>query len=97
LSAIASREADYRAFNGLPAGTPVPIDAVTSSGSGLDPDISIANARDQVDRVARARGLDPTRVRQLVDRHIDPRPWGFLGEDTVNVLDLNLALDAVHS
>ena len=97
VSSVTSREADYRTFNGLPSGVPVPIDAVTASGSGVDPDISVANARDQANRVARARGLDSARVLQLVNRHIDPRPWGFLGEDTVNVLDLNLALDAMHS
>jgi K+-transporting ATPase ATPase C chain len=85
----------YRAFNGLGAGTAVPADAVTSSGSGLDPDISEANALDQAGRVATARGLSPPAVVALVRAHVDPRPWGFLGTDTVNVLDLNLALDAL--
>ena len=69
------------------------MDAVTASGSGLDPDISVANAMDQVARVARARGLSPDRVRSLVRGRISERVWGFLGERTVNVLDLNLALD----
>jgi len=92
-SAVAERAAAYRRFNRLPAGAPVPVDAVTTSGSGLDPDISEANALDQVARVAAARGLAPDRVTALVRAHVDHRPWGFLGEASVNVLDLNLALD----
>ncbi|HXZ70271.1 MAG TPA: potassium-transporting ATPase subunit C [Streptosporangiaceae bacterium] len=95
-STVPERAIAYRRFNGLPAGAPVPADAVTASGSGLDPDVSVANALDQARRVARARHLPAAQVTGLVHRYASGRQWGFLGEPTVNVLELNLALDRLR-
>jgi K+-transporting ATPase ATPase C chain len=94
LADVRRRAAAYRRENGLPAGAAVPQDAVTSSGSGLDPQISVANARAQAARGARARDLPLPDVLALVAKHTDGRSLGFLGEPGVNVLELNLALDA---
>jgi K+-transporting ATPase ATPase C chain len=93
---VKSRVAAYRKLNGLGPDATVPVDAVTASGSGLDPDISVANARLQAPRVARVRNLPLSRVLALVAAHTQDRPLGILGEKTVDVLNLNLALDATH-
>jgi len=91
--AVRARVAALRAADPSADG-PVPIDLVTSSASGLDPDISVAAALYQVPRVARARGLDAGAVRRLVSRYTTGRTFGVLGEPVVAVLPLNLALDA---
>lgn len=79
-----------------PTALPIPIDLVTASASGLDPDISIAAARYQAARVAQMRGLEPAAVQSLIDAHAHTRLLGLIGEPRVNVLELNLALDALH-
>jgi len=96
VEAVGARAAAYRAENGLAAGAPVPADAVTSSGSGLDPHISLENARIQSRRVARARGLSEAEVLRQVAACTEGRTLGFLGEPRVNVLLLNLSLDGVR-
>jgi K+-transporting ATPase ATPase C chain len=84
---------EYRKRNGLEPGAPIPIDAVTRSGSGLDPDITPANAALQIPRVARARGVSEEAVRRLVANHTTEPRFGFLGNPRVPVLELNCALD----
>jgi K+-transporting ATPase ATPase C chain len=85
----------YREENGLAADAVIPADAATRSASGLDPDISPASAQLQVARVAKARGLSPDRLQALVREQTQGRALGFIGEPHVNVLELNLALDAL--
>ena len=92
---VAARVRAYRAENGLKPEAVVPADAVTASGSGLDPHISLANARLQLARVAAARGLGEQSVAQLMARCTEGRQLGVLGEERVNVLKLNLALDGL--
>lgn len=93
FAGVEQRVDAYRKENGLGPDVLVPVDAVTASASGLDPHISLANARLQAGRVAKARGMDPGRVRELIDAAVDARPLGVLGDDGVNVLRLNLSLD----
>ena len=97
LAAVEERAAAYRTENGLPGDALVPVDAVTASGSGLDPHISIANARLQTPRVAQERGLALEDVQHLVTEHTDDRDFYVLGEPGVNVLELNLALDRLST
>ena len=95
LALVEQRRAQIAADNGVDPAQ-VPPDALTASGSGLDPEISPAYALLQVNRVADARGLTPDQVRDLVDSHIQGRALGFIGEERVNVLELNLALRAAQ-
>jgi len=95
LKLVAQRVAAYRKDNGLAPTVKVPVDAVTASGSGLDPHISPANAYLQAPRVAAARHLGLARVRALIAQHTDKRSLGVFGEPGVNVFGLNLALDRI--
>ena len=94
IEQVKARVEAYRQENSLAADAGVPVDAVTASGSGLDPDISVANARLQADRVGKARGLSTQQVLTLIDQQTSQRQLGMLGEPRVNVLQLNLTLDA---
>lgn len=94
---VPERALAYRQLNNLSASTPVPVDAVTASASGLDPGISVMNADLQAPRVAQARHLPVAMVMSLIKAHTIGRSWGFLGEPYVNVLELNLALDSLRS
>ena len=94
--AIKERLAAYRAENGLSESAPVPADAVTASGSGLDPHISLQNAELQIPRVVKARGVAEERVRELIRQNTNGRDFVVLGEPGVYVLQLNRALDQLH-
>ncbi|WP_448955095.1 potassium-transporting ATPase subunit KdpC [Labrys neptuniae] len=94
LDAAGERARAYRQENGLATDAPVPVDAATASASGLDPHISVANARLQAGRVAKIRELSAGVVLTLVEQHTQGRQFGLLGDPRVNVLELNLALDA---
>ena len=93
VATITQRIANYRAQNNLATNAPVPADAVTASGSGLDPHISVANAELQAPRVSRVRNLPMEKVQSLIRVNTDAADFGILGEPGVNVLALNLALD----
>ncbi|MCK9377210.1 MAG: K(+)-transporting ATPase subunit C [Syntrophobacterales bacterium] len=97
IDQVKERASAYRAENHLSPDAPIPGDAVTASGSGLDPHISLKNAELQTARVAQARGLSPEQVRKLVETCIDGPGLGFLGDPGVNVLKVNLTLDALAS
>jgi potassium-transporting ATPase KdpC subunit len=96
INEVSQRVRAYRQFNHLAPDAAVPVDAVTASASGLDPDISIENALDQAPRVAQARHLPLARVLDLLHQHTTPAQWGFVSEPAVNVLQLNLALDGLR-
>ena len=96
METVGRRAAQYREENGLPQDALVPADAVTSSGSGLDPHISPENARFQAGRVARARDVPEEKILEQVKSYTEGRTLGLIGQPRVNIMRLNLALDGVH-
>ena len=97
FSAVVQRISDYRSENNLATNAPVPADAVTASGSGLDPHISLANAEIQMPRVAKARGISEEQLRKIIQENRSGRDLGLFGEPRVNVMTLNFALDQLSS
>ena len=95
MDQVKERTSAYRVMNHIPSEVPIPADAVTTSGSGLDPHISVKNAELQAARIASARGISVDAVRKEISRSTQGPDLGFLGEAGVNVLKLNLALDAL--
>ena len=95
MEQVKERVAVYRTENNIPAGVPIPADAVTASASGLDPHISVKNAELQVPRVARARNIHENDIRETIRKFTEGTDLGFLGDSGVNVLKINLALDAL--
>ncbi len=93
IETVEHRVKDYRSENGLPPDAPVPVDAVTASGSGLDPHIGLQNALLQADRVAKARGMSRKLLRKMIESRTEGRDLGIFGDPGVNVLMLNLDLD----
>ena len=93
MEQVTQRIEQVRKENNLPPDTPVPADLVLASGSGLDPHISVESAWIQISRVAQMRGLPEYQVKALVERYVEPLQLGFLGQERVNVLRLNIALD----
>ena len=93
ITTLKTRASSYRSINSIPQETPLPADAVTSSGSGLDPHISVDNALLQIPRVAKARNLSEATLHNILKKYTERPTFGFLGEPRVNVLLLNLALD----
>jgi K+-transporting ATPase ATPase C chain len=96
IKEVSERERAYRVFNHIAADAQVPVDAVTASGSGLDPDISVQNALDQAPRVAASRHLPAARVVALVRQYTTGAQLGFMSEPVVNVLEINMALDGLR-
>ena len=96
MDSVKQRVEDYRKENNLPADVKIPCDAVTSSASGLDPHITPENAKLQIARVAKARGMNEEKVRALIDQNTEGPDFGIFGEARVNVLRVNLALDAAN-
>jgi K+-transporting ATPase ATPase C chain len=95
VDTVGQRVKAYREENGLASGAPVPVDAVTASGSGLDPHISVENALLQAGRVAKARGMSNELMRKMVEAYTEGRDLGVLGEPRVNVMMLNINLDGM--